>query len=212
MVQLLLHSGADEAATDSDGNTPTEVVGTCTANTDDVRNHFTRNGTRKRPKMAPMDRSWRRRAWLVLCRARWFARVAEREKPPSDPLGVSSIAPRAPRSVEENYSVLPCSSNPSICLPARKSSPAKQSSGKASAGGNSSTSVEAWGVLRVERRWYWGGGRTCGVGWESVLCGSGGEASAGWCKMTRFSGRCIFFQGQAEFPAFLPLGRCMYVF
>lgn len=35
---------------------------------------------------APADRIWRRRGWLVLCRARWLARIAEGEKLSSAPL------------------------------------------------------------------------------------------------------------------------------
>lgn len=92
-VQLLLHWEADETATDSDGKTPSDVVGAKAPNPDKelfteqfIKNQLVRHVIRKMLKTAPQDRRWRRRGWLVLCRARWLARIDEREKRSSAPL------------------------------------------------------------------------------------------------------------------------------
>ena len=92
-VQLLLRWGADEKATDLDGNTPSEVVGNATERPDILqlpeeffRNQLIEDRIRNMLETAPADRTWRRRGWLVLCRARWLSRVAEREKRSSAPL------------------------------------------------------------------------------------------------------------------------------
>lgn len=94
-VQLLLHWGADEKATDLDDNTPSEVVGNATERPDIQQlpeeffsNQLREDRIRNMLETAPADRIWRRRGWLVLCRARWLSRVANREKRSSAPLGV----------------------------------------------------------------------------------------------------------------------------
>ncbi|CAM9607837.1 unnamed protein product [Ectocarpus sp. 8 AP-2014] len=66
-VDLLLRWDADENAVDSSGETPAiqwgknaEYFGVSSANTESVSQLFER---------APRDKAWRRRGWLVLCRA-----------------------------------------------------------------------------------------------------------------------------------------------
>ena len=88
VVQLLLYWGADENVTDADDNTPSDVVGSHTLSaheelrlpdevaSDKLKEHV-EGGIRSMLQSAPADRSWRRRGWLVLCRARWLSRVDE---------------------------------------------------------------------------------------------------------------------------------------
>lgn len=87
MVQLLLYWGADENALDSEFNSPCLVVGASTPTPDEVlrpeefaSNKLKEDRIRYMLWEAPADRNWRRRSWIVLCRARWLAKIAEREK------------------------------------------------------------------------------------------------------------------------------------
>ncbi|CAM9171577.1 unnamed protein product [Laminaria digitata] len=93
MVQVLMHWGADEKATDSSGSTARELIGTSTVRPDEellpeefASTTLLEDGIRNMLEAAPADRSWRRRGWLVLCRARWLTRIAEEEKRSSAPL------------------------------------------------------------------------------------------------------------------------------
>lgn len=88
-VQLLLRWGADESVGNNDDQIPSNLVGTAgvlvplTPEEMDVK-LLRDESIRKMLVKAPADRIWRRRGWLVLCRARWLARVAE-NNPPPDP-------------------------------------------------------------------------------------------------------------------------------
>lgn len=78
-VSELLRGGADEKAADEDGNTPAQVVGTMTeaaGRTEDL------GAIRAMLERAPVDRAWRRRAWLVMLRARECAAVGVLPLPP----------------------------------------------------------------------------------------------------------------------------------
>lgn len=91
LIQLLLHWGADEKAHNFGNITARELIGVVTARPDEGSDEFIRNqlvddSIRKMLDMAPADRIWRRRGWLVLCRARWSERIGEREKRSCDPL------------------------------------------------------------------------------------------------------------------------------
>ena len=90
MVDLLLHWGADEDAMDFEGGFPSDII--------NVRALYTEEDPLAEDQLlenrrilslletARADRIWRRRGWLVLCRARWLARIAEGEKLSSAPL------------------------------------------------------------------------------------------------------------------------------
>lgn len=67
MVDLLLRHGADEKAFDSDGHAPADVVGRVVDQQDSVAGGVER--VRRLLEKAPADRTWRRRAFLVLYRA-----------------------------------------------------------------------------------------------------------------------------------------------
>ncbi|CAM9467288.1 unnamed protein product [Laminaria digitata] len=93
VVQLLLYWGADENATDYDNNTTSEIVGTGKVRPDEelhpeefMVRFLVETCIREMLENAPADRSWRRRGWLVLCRARWLARITDEEKRSSAPL------------------------------------------------------------------------------------------------------------------------------
>ena len=70
MVDLLLRSGADETITGKEGQTPADVVGQwfkeC-ADEDPLVEEIER--VRRLLANAPADRAWRRRGYLVMCRA-----------------------------------------------------------------------------------------------------------------------------------------------
>ncbi|CAB1107512.1 unnamed protein product [Ectocarpus sp. CCAP 1310/34] len=85
-VQLLLRWGADETATNYDNLTAHDLVGHSVeeellSNEALVSKELVDTAIRSMLVNAPADRVWRRRGWLVLCRARWLARVAEKRKP-----------------------------------------------------------------------------------------------------------------------------------
>ncbi|CAM9467217.1 unnamed protein product, partial [Laminaria digitata] len=72
MVQLLLHWGADEYAPDSDGSTPSVVVGIHAPSIDGelqpeefLDQQLAAQTIQGMLEKAPADRSWRRRGWLV---------------------------------------------------------------------------------------------------------------------------------------------------
>lgn len=94
-VRLLLRWGADETATDYHNNTAAVLVGTATATPsmqlqpeEFITNQLIEDRIRNMLEKAPMDRIWRRRGWLVLCRARWLARLREERAHPSAQRGV----------------------------------------------------------------------------------------------------------------------------
>ncbi|CAM9138071.1 unnamed protein product [Ectocarpus fasciculatus] len=85
-VQLLLRWGADETATNYDNLTAHDLVGHSVeeellSNEALVSKEQVDTAIRSMLVNAPADRVWRRRGWLVLCRARWLARVAEKRRP-----------------------------------------------------------------------------------------------------------------------------------
>lgn len=77
VVNLLLRSGADEAIADEDGHIAGDMVGRA------VKEKYRLAGDVKRVRelltRAPADRAWRRRGYLVLCRA-YPDRVKPRQK------------------------------------------------------------------------------------------------------------------------------------
>ena len=93
-VQLLLRWDADENAKDLNDDTPSVVVGNVTVRPDVAlmpeaffRNQLVEDRIRNMLETAPRDRIWRRRGWLVLCRARCMARICEEENnAPKTPL------------------------------------------------------------------------------------------------------------------------------
>lgn len=66
-VSELLHGGADESAEDEDGNTPLQVIGAMSDSLERAENIVVIHAMLRR---APADRTWRRRGWLILLRAR----------------------------------------------------------------------------------------------------------------------------------------------
>eukprot|EP00752_Nemacystus_decipiens_P005208 g4727.t1 len=69
VVDLLLRLGADENAIDRDGQTPADMVGSSMGGEDSVAEEVER--VRQLLLNAPADRAWRRRGFLVLCRAHY---------------------------------------------------------------------------------------------------------------------------------------------
>ena len=67
VVDLLLRSGADESIADEDGNVAADVMGRAVEEEHRVAEDVER--VRKLLANAPTDRAWRRRGYLVLCRA-----------------------------------------------------------------------------------------------------------------------------------------------
>ena len=67
MVDLLLRSGADEDITNINDNIAYMVAGIEVEEMDRVDEDF--NGVERLLLNAPFDRAWRRRGYLVLCRA-----------------------------------------------------------------------------------------------------------------------------------------------
>ncbi|CAM9395061.1 unnamed protein product, partial [Hapterophycus canaliculatus] len=84
-VQLLLRWGADETATTTDNVTAYELVGSSIEeellSPEAVVSKVQLDAAiRSMLVNAPADRTWRRRGWIVLCRARWLARIAEKAR------------------------------------------------------------------------------------------------------------------------------------
>eukprot|EP00752_Nemacystus_decipiens_P005214 g4733.t1 len=69
VVDLLLRWEADENAIDNDGQTPADMVGSDIEGEDSVAEEVER--VRQLLANAPADRAWRRRGFLVLCRAHY---------------------------------------------------------------------------------------------------------------------------------------------
>lgn len=67
-ADLLLRSGADELITDRDGNIPVDLVGSSTVAGLDFKG-VEMERLRELLVKAPADRAWRRRGYLVMCRA-----------------------------------------------------------------------------------------------------------------------------------------------
>lgn len=106
-VALLLRSGAKERATNYNNLTACELVGSShTPMRETERKYKARqdNIIRRMLKMAPADRIWRRRAWLVLCRSRWLSIVNRNDASPSIPRG---HAPRSPRARKRREKEVP---------------------------------------------------------------------------------------------------------
>ncbi|CAM9513190.1 unnamed protein product [Sphacelaria rigidula] len=66
---LLLRWGADETCTDSAGRSASDVVGTALSLSEQQDRREEVESLRRMLARAPMDRAWRRRGMLVLCRA-----------------------------------------------------------------------------------------------------------------------------------------------
>lgn len=105
VVDLFLRWGADENAVADDGNTPADLIGSLVLEGDDnVAENIER--VRKLLVDAPADRAWRRRGFLVLCRAHYpSGRVQLEHKSTHTHAGVvkkmCSIA--QPTKAEENW-------------------------------------------------------------------------------------------------------------
>lgn len=69
VVDLLLRWGADENSAADDGRTPADVIGSVVEEQDSIAEDVAR--VRELLANAPADRSWRRRGFLVLCRAHY---------------------------------------------------------------------------------------------------------------------------------------------
>ncbi|CAM9157664.1 unnamed protein product [Scytosiphon promiscuus] len=78
-VSELLRGGADENVEDEDGNTPAEVIGTMSESLERAEDVTL---IREMLRRAPADRSWRRRGWLVILRARDCAAAGLLALPP----------------------------------------------------------------------------------------------------------------------------------
>ncbi|CAM9809400.1 unnamed protein product [Hapterophycus canaliculatus] len=78
-VSELLRGGADESVEDEDGNTPAEVIGTMSESLERAEDVAL---IREMLRRAPADRSWRRRGWLVMLRARDCAAAGLLSLPP----------------------------------------------------------------------------------------------------------------------------------
>lgn len=86
MVQLLLQWNADESATTAMNVSPAEIVGTGEIAADssgDEGEDPLSEAIKRLLARAPADRVWRRRGWLLMCRARWLARIKETPSSPS---------------------------------------------------------------------------------------------------------------------------------
>eukprot|EP00903_Cladosiphon_okamuranus_P015238 g14084.t1 len=73
VVDLLLRRGADEKLVDIDGQTPADVLGSCFQPSPEASPVLDVDRVRKLLADAPADRAWRRRGYLVLCRAHYPA-------------------------------------------------------------------------------------------------------------------------------------------
>lgn len=99
-VQLLLRWGADETSTTADNVTAYDLVGSSVEeellSPEGVVSKVQLDAViRSMLVNAPADRTWRRRGWIVLCRARWLARIAEKARRVRQPsLGLSVGAVR----------------------------------------------------------------------------------------------------------------------
>lgn len=86
MVQLLLQWDADEGATTSANAYPAEIIGigevTASSSGEEGEDPLS-EAIKDLLARAPADRVWRRRGWLLMCRARWFTRIKETPSPPS---------------------------------------------------------------------------------------------------------------------------------
>ena len=69
MVNLLLRAGADETLLDGAGNSAADMVEWGQDNDDDEWVEDEADGVRQLLANAPADRAWRRRGYLVMCRA-----------------------------------------------------------------------------------------------------------------------------------------------
>lgn len=69
MVDLLLKSGADETIVDDQGRAAVDVIGWLTEDYDDADVQEEIGRVHQLLTNAPADRNWRRRGYLVLCRA-----------------------------------------------------------------------------------------------------------------------------------------------
>lgn len=69
-ADLLLRWGADETAVDRDGNRPIDIVGNSSSEEEDNNGRQQDKIDRLRDLLqnAPLDRAWRRRGYVVLCR------------------------------------------------------------------------------------------------------------------------------------------------
>lgn len=105
-VSLLLRWGAKESATTFDNASASDLVGTAeNVPPDEMDNKQVEDAViLYMLERAPADRLWRRRSWLVLCRARWLARISEKQSsrppapppPPPPPLPKACPAPHPP--------------------------------------------------------------------------------------------------------------------
>lgn len=108
-VQLLLRWGADETATTVDNVTAYELVGSSVEeellSPEEVTSKVQLDAViRSMLVNAPADRTWRRRGWIVLCRARWLARIAEKARRVRQPGLVLSVAGGGGGGIRRNSS------------------------------------------------------------------------------------------------------------
>ncbi|CAM9118006.1 unnamed protein product, partial [Scytosiphon promiscuus] len=87
IVDVLLRSGADEAIVDTQGCTPLDAIGSRVDEEQYLVEDF--DQVCELLTNAPADRAWRRRGYLILCRARFGTPASEREFSRA-PAGVSS--------------------------------------------------------------------------------------------------------------------------
>eukprot|EP00752_Nemacystus_decipiens_P008363 g7475.t1 len=87
-ADLLLRWGADETAVDRDGNRPIDVVGNGRTEEGNGRQQGDEvDRLRELLRNAPLDRAWRRRGYVVLCRVFFLGdtgRLQQQPEPPSE--------------------------------------------------------------------------------------------------------------------------------
>lgn len=91
-ADLLLQWGANETAVDRDGNRPIDVVGNSTAEEDNGRQQDEIDRLRELLRNAPLDRAWRRRGYVVLCRVFFLEDVGRLQQQPRELLGEEEFA------------------------------------------------------------------------------------------------------------------------
>ena len=145
-VQLLLRWGADENATTFDNATPYELVGSAVEEEQQLSPEEVVSKAQLIRSMlvnAPADRVWRRRGWLVLCRARWLARVASRRQPRVTPVPSTAAAAAAAGSGGGG------GGSSSGKAPANKKRRGKGEGARGPGGGNTAATAAAAAAMKV---------------------------------------------------------------
>lgn len=91
-ADLLLRWGADEMARDRDGNIPIDVVGNSRTQEDNDRQQGEIDRLRELLQNAPLDRVWRRRGYVVLCRVFFLKDVGRLQQQPLELLNEEELA------------------------------------------------------------------------------------------------------------------------